>query len=75
MDALLKEQLKTAYFSEDHSKTGCCGKRQHYNARSIIEEDSALNYAILDKNVILSRNKCLKGEKSWPIIIGKNVIV
>ncbi len=42
---------------------------------SIIEEDSALNYAILDKNVILSRNKCLKGEKSWPIIIGKNVIV
>ncbi len=42
---------------------------------SVIEENSALNYAILDKNVVLSKNRCLKGEKSWPIIIGKNVIV
>jgi glucose-1-phosphate adenylyltransferase len=42
---------------------------------SIIEENSTLNYAILDKNVTLSGGRCLKGEGSWPIIIGKNVIV
>lgn len=42
---------------------------------SVVEENSTLNYAILDKGVILSKNRCLKGEKTWPIIIGKNVIV
>ncbi len=42
---------------------------------SVIEENSILNYAILDKNVTLSKNRCLKGEDTWPIIIGKNVIV
>ncbi|ACL77688.1 glucose-1-phosphate adenylyltransferase subunit GlgD [Ruminiclostridium cellulolyticum] len=42
---------------------------------SVVEENSALNYAILDKSVVLSKSKCLKGEKTWPIIIGKNVVV
>jgi glucose-1-phosphate adenylyltransferase len=42
---------------------------------SVIEENSTLNYAILDKNVILSGGRSLKGEGSWPVIIGKNVIV
>lgn len=42
---------------------------------SVVEENSTLNYAILDKSVTLSKNRCLKGEESWPIIIGKNVRV
>jgi glucose-1-phosphate adenylyltransferase len=42
---------------------------------SVVEENSTLNYAILDKNVTLSKSRCLKGEETWPIIIGKNVIV
>lgn len=42
---------------------------------SVIEENSSLDYAILDKNVILSKNRSLKGEESWPIIIGKYVIM
>ena len=42
---------------------------------SVVEENSTLNYAILDKNVVLSKGRCLKGEETWPIIIGKNVMV
>lgn len=42
---------------------------------SVVEENATLNYAILDKGVVLSRNRSLKGEGSWPVIIGKNVIV
>jgi len=42
---------------------------------SVVEENSTLSYAILDKNVILSKGRCLKGEENWPIIIGKNVMV
>lgn len=42
---------------------------------SVIEENASLNHAILDKNVVLSSGRSLKGEGSWPIIIGKNVIV
>jgi glucose-1-phosphate adenylyltransferase len=42
---------------------------------SFIEEDTSLQYAILDKNVALTRGRFLKGEPNWPIIVGKNVVV
>ena len=42
---------------------------------SVIDENAILNYAILDKNVTLSHGRALKGEATWPVIIGKNVIV
>ena len=42
---------------------------------SIIQECSSLQYAILDKNVLLTRGKALKGESNWPIILGKDVVV
>lgn len=42
---------------------------------SLIEENVNLHYTILDKNVNVSFGKCIKGESSWPVIIGKNVKV
>ena len=40
-----------------------------------LEENSALDYAILDKNVVLRREKHLKGDADWPVVVGKNSIV
>lgn len=42
---------------------------------STVEENASLDYAILDKNVLLTRGRNLKGESSWPIVIGKNAVV
>jgi glucose-1-phosphate adenylyltransferase len=42
---------------------------------SIIEEDASVYYAVLDKNVVLTNGKYLKGELDWPMIIGKNARV
>ncbi len=42
---------------------------------SLIGENSQLDYAILDKGVMMSRGRNLKGEPSWPIVIGKNAVV
>lgn len=42
---------------------------------TIIDERASLDYAILDKSVVLTSGKSLKGEPNWPIIIGKNVVV
>lgn len=42
---------------------------------AVIEQDANIQYAILDKNVVLTTGKHLKGELNWPIIIGKEVIV
>jgi len=39
---------------------------------SVVEENASLNYAILDKNVVLTKGKRLMGESSWPVIVGKN---
>jgi glucose-1-phosphate adenylyltransferase len=56
-------------------KKGAVVKDSIVMQESVVEENSTLNYAILDKNVILSKGRCLKGEETWPIIIGKNVMV
>jgi len=42
---------------------------------AVIEQDASIEYAIVDKNVILTRGKNLKGDPDWPIIIGKNAVV
>lgn len=42
---------------------------------SVIEQDASINYAILDKNVVLTKGKNLKGESDWPIVVGKNSVV
>ena len=42
---------------------------------SVICENTSLDYCILDKNVVITPNKQLKGDKNWPLIVGKNVVV
>ena len=42
---------------------------------SIICENTSLDYCILDKNVVITPNKQLRGDKNWPLIVGKNVVV
>jgi len=42
---------------------------------SQIGENSQLDYAILDKNVVMTKGRHLKGEPSWPIVIGKDAVV
>ncbi|MCX7842384.1 MAG: glucose-1-phosphate adenylyltransferase subunit GlgD [Clostridia bacterium] len=42
---------------------------------SVIDESAFLEYCILDKNVVVSREKALKGESNWPVIVGKDTMV
>lgn len=42
---------------------------------SVIEEDVNLEHVILDKNVIITRGKFLKGEPNWPVIVNKDVVL
>ena len=42
---------------------------------SQIGENAQLDYAILDKNVVMSHGRHLKGEPSWPIVVGKDAVV
>jgi len=40
-----------------------------------IEESSILDCVILDKNVVVTQGKHLKGDINWPVIVGKDVKV
>lgn len=40
-----------------------------------IEENASVQNAILDKNVVITWGKQLKGELNWPMIVGKDVRV
>jgi len=42
---------------------------------SVICENAMLDCCILDKSVIITAEKQLKGGKNWPLIVGKNVVV
>lgn len=42
---------------------------------SRLEEYSSVEYAILDKSVVIRRDKHLKGDADWPIVIGKDSVV
>ncbi len=42
---------------------------------AVIEQDAAINYTILDKNVVITKGKSLKGETDWPVVVGKNSVV
>lgn len=39
---------------------------------SVIEPDAIVEYAILDKNVVLTRGKYLKGDADYPVVVSKN---
>ncbi|MDD4495575.1 MAG: glucose-1-phosphate adenylyltransferase subunit GlgD [Eubacteriales bacterium] len=40
-----------------------------------VEEGARLCHVITDKNVVISRDKQLKGDLSWPVTVGKNIKV
>lgn len=42
---------------------------------TIIEENADLEYSIIDKDVVITNGKTLKGEATWPLIVGKNAVV
>ena len=42
---------------------------------SVIQRDVALDYAVLDKGVTVGQGKRIGGQESFPVIIGKNVMV
>ncbi|MCR4434935.1 MAG: glucose-1-phosphate adenylyltransferase subunit GlgD [Clostridiales bacterium] len=42
---------------------------------SRIGENACMEYAIVDKNVVIREGKHLRGEASWPMIVGKNAVV
>lgn len=42
---------------------------------TVIEPDACIEYAILDKDVRLTRGKYLKGDLQYPVVISKNSIV
>ncbi len=42
---------------------------------SVVQQGANLDSAILDKNVTITENRHLKGEKNWPLTVGKGVVV
>lgn len=42
---------------------------------SVVGENASLNYCILDKEVLVTDNKHLKGEKEYPMIVGKHGVI
>jgi glucose-1-phosphate adenylyltransferase len=42
---------------------------------SVIESGSSLQYAVMDKNVLITEGKDLKGDDEWPIIVGRRTVV
>lgn len=39
---------------------------------STIEENACLEYSVLDKDVVISAGRKLRGDANWPMIVGKN---
>jgi len=56
-------------------KKGAVIKNSIVMQGSCVEENSSTQFAILDKNTVLTNGKSLKGEPNLPIIVGKNVRV
>jgi glucose-1-phosphate adenylyltransferase len=42
---------------------------------SMIGENASVEYVIMDKNVVMSKGKHLKGEADYPIVVSKNSVV
>lgn len=56
-------------------KRGATLKNSIVMQGSVIGEGASVEYAVMDKNVVLTKNKNIKGDQNWPIIISKNVVV
>lgn len=42
---------------------------------SVVESGASIDYVILDKNVVITKGKYLKGDADWPVVVGKNSVV
>ena len=42
---------------------------------SVISENVKLNCVIMDKDSVITPNKNLSGDKSYPFIVGKNIVI
>ena len=42
---------------------------------SLLEENALVEYVICDKNVVISKDKWLRGAPNYPLIVGKNIVI
>jgi glucose-1-phosphate adenylyltransferase len=42
---------------------------------TVIEQNASIDYVILDKDVVLTKGKYLKGDSEYPVVISKNSVV
>jgi ADP-glucose pyrophosphorylase len=42
---------------------------------SLISENAKLNCVIMDKDSVITPNKNLSGDKSYPFIVGKGIVI
>ena len=42
---------------------------------SLIQTGVKMSHAILDKSVVVRKNKVLMGQSNYPVVVGKNAIV
>lgn len=56
-------------------KKGAIVKNSIIMQGTVVEENVQLEYAILDKDVIITPGKSLRGELNYPVIVGKRAVV
>ena len=56
-------------------KRGAVIKNSIIMQDSVVCENTFLDNCILDKSVIITADKQLKGDRNWPLIVGKGVVV
>ncbi|MGI6162055.1 MAG: glucose-1-phosphate adenylyltransferase subunit GlgD [Christensenellales bacterium] len=58
-----------------HVAKGAKIKNSILMQESVVQENAVLNHVILDKNVLIKRDRVLVGQEDFPVIIRKNAIV
>ena len=54
---------------------GACLRNCIVMQNSVIQKDAQLDYAVLDKTVTVGAGKRITGQESFPVIVGKNIVV
>jgi ADP-glucose pyrophosphorylase len=42
---------------------------------AFVGEDAKLNCVIMDKNTVITPKKVLSGDKSYPLFVGKEIVI
>ena len=42
---------------------------------SLVQAGVNLNHAVIDKSVVIRKNKTLVGQENYPVVVGKNAVV